>query len=467
MKFGGSCLKDSKSFMKSLHAVNKFKENSLILVCSALSGITNYLIETSSEIENRTCIPEEKIRYLKNKHETLVKEVIEDEKYLNECLNFIDESLKRLQNTLYGVYEIGATTRSTDFILSFGERLSTYIFYEFLKYKGYEVEYKSADEFIYTNMAYKNQLPLLEKSKNAILVSFKDVIKEKVCIVTGYISRNIRGHVTNLGRGGSDLTATILGYSLKDLENDIKIILWKDVPGLLTANPKIEKNARLIKEISFEEAREMAYFGSKVLHPLCIIPAQKAKIPIEIRNFNDQDSIDYTTIGDFKGANEVHKLYPVKAITSSDAAMITISGEAMVSLPGTAARIFGVMGDNNINVIMISQSSSENNITFLVEDKEDEVIRAKKALENSEFFGKNYFDIKVDEDVSLIAVVGPMAYIPGIAGKLFSLMGNNKINIRAIAQGSSELNISFVINRESCKKAINIIHEGFELHKGD
>ncbi len=468
MKFGGSCLKNSNSFNNSLHAVNKFIDNKLVLVCSAISGITNYLIETSAEIENRTCKPEEKIEYLKNIHETLANDIIKNKEYLAECLEYINNSLERLKNTLYGVYEIGATTRSTDFILSFGERLSTYIFYEFLRDNGLNVEYKSADKFIYTNMEYKNQLPLLEKSKEAILTEFKDSInKSKICVVTGYISRNIRGNVTTLGRGGSDLTATILGYSLKELDNDVKIILWKDVPGLLTANPKIEKNAKLIREISFDEAREMAYFGSKVLHPLCIIPAQKAKIPIEIRNFNDQNSDDYTTIGDFKEPPQIHKEHPIKAITSSNAAMITVSGEAMVSLPGTAARIFTIMGENNVNVIMISQSSSENNITFLVEDKEDEIKRAKEALENSEFFGKEFFNIKIEENVSLIAVVGPMAYIPGVAGKLFSLMGDNNINIRAIAQGSSELNISFVIKREECERAIRIIHKGFGLDKGD
>ncbi|MHA1751369.1 MAG: aspartate kinase [Candidatus Helarchaeota archaeon] len=465
MKFGGSCLKDAGSFKKTLSAIKKFKNDKLVLVCSALNGVTNYLLETSLEIENRTYKPEERLAFLRNRHIELAKNVISNKKFLEQCIKFIENSLERLQNTLYGVYEIGSTTRSTDFILSFGERLSTYILYEFLQSNNFKAEYKSADKFIYTNIEYKNQLPLFEKSKEAILEEFKESIKDRICVVTGYISRNIRGNVTTLGRGGSDLTATILGYSLKDLDTDIKIILWKDVPGLLTANPKVENKARLIKTISFEEAREMAYFGSKVLHPLCIIPAQKAGIPIELRNINDQNSEMFTTIGNFRRGPETHKLHPVKAITSSNAAMITVSGEAMVSLPGTAARIFNVMGDNNINVIMISQSSSENNITFLVEDKENEISKAKTALENSEFFGKKFFDIKIDDNVSLIAVVGPMAYIPGIAGKLFSLMGENKINIRAIAQGSSELNISFVIDRDQCQKAIKIIHEGFELYK--
>ena len=468
MKFGGSCLKDSISFERSLNAVKKFKDNKLILVCSALSGITNFLIDISLEIENRSCKPEEKIEFLRIKHEKLAKEVIHNDKYLKDCLSFTDTCLKRLQNTLLGVYEIGSTTRSTDFILSFGERLSTYIFYDFLKAHGFNIEYKSADEFIYTNMEYKNQLPLFDKTKEAILLELKESLENNVwSVITGYIARNIRGNVTTLGRGGSDLTTTLLGYSLKDLNEDIKIILWKDVPGLLTADPKIEKNAKLIKRISFNEAREMAYFGSRILHPLCIIPAQKVGIPIEIRNFNDQDSKLFTTICELKDTFQKHKDYPLKAITSSDAVMITISGDAMVSLPGSAARIFSIMGNNNINVIMISQSSSENNITLLVEDKEDAVIRAKKALESSEFFRKEFFNIKIEENISLIAVVGSMAYIPGVAGKLFSLMGDNNINIRAIAQGSSELNISFVISRDQRSKAINIIHKGFELDKGD
>lgn len=466
MKFGGSCLKDAESFKKSVNAVKKFSKNKLVIICSALSGVTNYLLETSVGIENKIFEPKERIEYLKKKHIDLAKAVIQDEECLRECMDFIDQTLIRLQNTLFGIYEIGTTTRSLDFVLSFGERLSTYIFYGYLKCNGLKAAFKSADEFIYTNMEYKNQLPLFEKSKKAILDHFSDAITKNICcVVTGYISRNIRGNVTTLGRGGSDLTATIMGYSLKDLDEDVKIILWKDVPGLLTANPKVEKNARLIEKISFNEAREMAFFGSKILHPLCIIPAQKSEIPIEIRNFHDQDAEIFTTIGEFQDHFDEHKKSPVKAITSSNAAMITVSGEAMVSLPGTAARIFSIMGDNDINVIMISQSSSENNITFLVEDKEDEIVRAKEALENSEIFGKKFFDIKIEEEVSLIAVVGPMAYIPGVAGKLFGLMGENGINIRAIAQGSSELNISFVINRDQCDKAIRVIHEGFELEK--
>ncbi|MBD3229253.1 MAG: aspartate kinase [Candidatus Lokiarchaeota archaeon] len=469
MKFGGSCLKDAKSFENSINAINKFRDDSrLIIVCSALKGVTNYLMETSKGIEEKIFEPKERIEYLEKKHKKLAKQVIKDDKCLESCNEFINKTLKRLQNTLYGVYEIGTTTRSLDFILSFGERLSTYIVYEYLRCHGFNARFKSADEFIYTNMEYKNQLPLFEKSKKAILSEFKEIIDNDVIgVVTGYISRNIRGNVTTLGRGGSDLTATLMAYSLNDLDNDVRVILWKDVPGLLTASPKIEEDARLIDKISYNEAREMAYFGSKILHPLCIIPAQKLGIPIEIRNYNKQDARIFTTIGEFDDQYEEHKKYPVKAITSSHSAMITVSGEAMVSLPGTAARIFSIMGDNNVNVIMISQSSSENNITFLVEDKEDEIRRAREALENSEFFGKNYFDVKIDDNVCLIAVVGPMAYIPGVAGKLFSLMGDNNINIRAIAQGSSELNISFVIKRDQFEKAIRIIHKGFGLEKGE
>ncbi|TFF90622.1 MAG: aspartate kinase [Promethearchaeota archaeon] len=467
MKFGGSCLKEAISFEKSIGAINKFREqNRLIIVCSALSGVTNYLIETSRGIEENIFEPKDRIEFLREKHKRLASQVIKDDKCLESCNDFINKTLKRLENTLYGVYEIGTTTRSLDFILSFGERLSSYVVYEYLRGQGFNAQFKSADEFIYTNMEYKNQLPLFEKSKKAILSEFDDLIENNIIgVVTGYISRNIRGNVTTLGRGGSDLTATIMAYSLKDLDDDVKVILWKDVPGILTANPEIEKNARLIEKISYNEAREMAYFGSKILHPLCIIPAQKLGIPIEIRNYNMQDAKIFTTIGEFYQQYKKHKKYPVKGITSSHSAMITVSGEAMVSLPGTAARIFSIMGDANVNVIMISQSSSENNITFLVEDKEDEIRKARNALENSEFFGKKYFDIKVDEDVCLIAVVGPMAYIPGVAGKLFSLMGDNEINIRAIAQGSSELNISFVIKRDQYKKAIRIIHKGFGLEK--
>jgi len=282
-------------------------------------------------------------------------------------------------------------------------------------------------------------------------------------VVTGFFARDIKGNVTLLGRGGSDFTATIIAYSLKNGDSDVKVILWKDVDGLLTANPKLEPSAHLIRDISYSEAKELAFFGAKLLHPLCIFPAEKKNIPVEIRNFENFNPERYTRIS--KGIKTRESV--VKAIADMrNVTMITVEGEAMVSRPGTAAKLFDLMGKNNVNIIMISQASSENNITFLVSDEDKK--RAIKALNWSPFFGKEWVNIEMEDDVSLLSIVGAgMKNTYGVAGRICSALGRAKVNIRAISQGSSELNISLVVSRKDLKKAVQAIHKEFNLHEDE
>ncbi len=458
-KFGGSCLKDASSFKKTLTILEKFRDNKLIFVCSALSKMTDYLLETAEGVSDRHFEVEDRLAAIKKRHIELVDEVISDTNYRDEAIKFIDSTLKRLSNTLYGVWEIGLTNRSLDFILSFGERLSTYIYYTYLKAKGEPVEFFSGDTLIYTNGAFNNALPLFSLTEKTIQEKIEPVLQAgKFPIVTGYISTDTEGHITTLGRGGSDLTATLLAYSLHIPRRETVVILWKDVDGLLTAHPKMEPEAKLIRNISYSEARELAFFGSKILHPLCIFPMEKKDIPIQIRNFHNPDQKEFTTIE----ASQEKISGIVKAITFQDASMITVESDAMVSLPGTAAKVFEILGDANINVAMISQGSSENNITFLVERKFGE--RAKEALRKSKFFGQQWFNIKVENNITLLAIVGAgMAYTPGVAGRIFTALGAAGVNVRAIAQGSSEINISIAIESKDTKQAIHAIHKEFKL----
>jgi len=458
-KFGGSCLKDPKSFEKTLKIIEKFRKHEMIFVCSALSGLTDYLLETAEGVADHHFQVEERIVAIKERHINLINEVFTGKKAKDQLIEFLDTSLKRLSNTLYGVWEIGQTSRSKDFILSFGERLSTYIYYSYLKARGEKVEYFSGESLVYTNGAFNNKLPHFDLTEETIQEIIDPVIAEgKFVVVTGYIAASEEGYVTTLGRGGSDLTATLLAYSLQTPERKTKVILWKDTDGLLTANPKYEPHAKLIRNISYAEARELAFFGSKILHPLCIFPMEKRSIPIQLRNFNNPDNEEFTEIqAEQEKATEI-----VKAITVQDAAMITVEGVAMVSLPGTAAKVFDVLGAAGVNVIMISQGSSENNITFMVERKSGE--EAQEALSKSKFFGEQWFNIKLEKKIALLAIVGEgMAYTPGVAGRIFTALGKAKVNVHTIAQGSSEINISIGIASMDVQQAVRAIYHEFKL----
>ena len=279
---------------------------------------------------------------------------------------------------------------------------------------------------------------------------------EQILCITGYYGSTLDRKVTTLGRGGSDLTAAILAYSLRN-DFDCKVVYWKDVKGFLNADPEIAKHTALLKQISYAEAKELTYFGSKILHPLCLDLSEKGNLISEIRSFNEPQSDEFTTITkDIIKGDQV-----IKAITSMNKlAMVTIEGDMMVPLSGTASKLFSLLGDNYINIIFISQSSSENNITFGINYEDSS--KVSFILRNSEFFGKNWFQIKINNDISLVAVIGAgVLFTPGIAGKVFGSLGKNNINILAIAQGSSELNFTAIIERKNYKKAVNVLYEEF------
>ena len=463
MKFGGSCLKNSESFNKTLKIIEKFQQNestNLIFVCSAVSGITNYLLDSARNLNsNVNADTAFYINELFLKHNRIIQSVIKD-KWATDATKFIKTALEELKIKFEEIKKFGLNEKSTEFVASYGERLSTYIVTQFLKYKGIAADYISADdEFIVIN---RNNLPLIDLTENYVREKLSSLIKKNISpTITGYIARNEDGEVVTLGRGGSDFTTILVASCIQgEADFNVKIILWKDVHGLFTSDPKFYPSAKLIPYISYAEARELAFFGTKILHPLCIFPAEQKNVPIEIRCFDHFESENFTTIGPAKHI----KSDIVKAISVlKEVAMITVEGEAMVSRPGTAAKVFDLMGINNVNVLMISQSSSENNITFLVTRADGE--KAKDVLINSDFFGGSHFlKLKRELNVSLLAVVGAgMQHTPGVAGRIFTALGKHNVNIRAIAQGSSELNISMVILKKDIENAIRAIYEEFQL----
>jgi aspartate kinase len=225
----------------------------------------------------------------------------------------------------------------------------------------------------------------------------------------------------------------------------------------LNADPKVAKKTSLIRNISYKEAKELAFFGTKVLHPLCLDVNEKGNIPSEVRYFIEPESEEFTAITKEIVQNDD----VIKAITSiENLSMVTLESDTMVPLPGTASKLFSLLGDNNINIMFISQSSSENNITFGIEFEDS--MKVSFLLRNSDFFGKKWFNVKINHEISLVAVIGAgILYTPGIAGRVFTSLGENNINILAIAQGSSELNFTAIIDRENCKKAVNVLYNAF------
>jgi len=463
MKFGGSCLQDATSFKQITKIIqNYLKDTKLIVVTSALKGITDKLIDfyKNSCNEDPECyLIFENIYYI---HKNLVDEIINDKtpEYRN-TLDFIDENIEELSHLGRIVRLLRPSNDIQDIIVSYGEKLSTFIVSQYLSSLnlGLKSQFISSDEIIVTDENFGNALPLLEETEDLITKNIIPLLESEnidlIC-VTGFYGSTLDKKITTLGRGGTDLTAAILSYCLQPNYNS-RVVYWKDVKGFLNADPKISNNTALLKKISSIEAKELAFFGSKVLHPLCLDVNEKRNILSEIRQFTDPNSQDYTTIS--KEIEKDEKI--IKAIaTIQKLSMVTIESGTMVSLPGTVSKLFSLLGDNNINIKFISQSSSENNITFGI-DIEDSM-KVSFLLRNSDLFGKQWFSIKIDNDISLIAVIGSgMLHTPGVAGKIFTTLGDNGINVRSISQGSSELNITFIIGRDDCKKAVNVLYDAF------
>lgn len=454
LKFGGTSVGSEKNIRQVISILNDYSEkDNVIAVVSAVGGITNKLLKAGelAKIQNLKYVSV--YEEIHSKHIELIKVLIpkNNDEIINDTITKL-QSLKQLLDGIYLIHEISPST--TDKLSSYGELLSSQIIAEAMRHQKLDAQVKNSQELIITDDTHtKAEVNYALTNKN--IKSFFKNTSHKITILPGFISKSENGAITTLGRGGSDFTAAIVAAALKvsDLE------IWTDVSGMFSANPKVVKNAHPIESISYFEAMELSHFGAKVLYPPTVQPVLDLEIPIYIKNtLNPSDN--GTLISKETGQTK----NPVKGISHvGDISLLTLEGNGMVGIPGFAKRLFETLAQEKINVILITQASSEHSICFGVNTVD--ALRAKDAIdlsfENEIELGK-IDPIKVENELSIVALVGDnMKNHQGISGKMFSTLGKNNINIRAIAQGASEKNISAVINKNDVKKALNSLHEIF------
>ncbi|TXT53274.1 MAG: Aspartokinase [Promethearchaeota archaeon] len=457
MKFGGSCLKDKNAFEKILNILNIYKSSKKILVASAFNGITDLLLKAAENLDNSTEV-DKNITIIGQKHTNIMNQIFEqNSQYYSTSVDWLDERLSELDDVFGDIQEFGLEPYYKDYVLSFGERISTFILNQYLLSKGLDSEFFQANDIIITNDDFNNAYPIYELTKNRVKNRIMPLLEnpktDTILCITGFIARNKIGYITTLGRGGSDYTATILARSIHEVgnEEEVKVILWKDVDGLLAINPKYIPNAALIKHLDYDEAKEIANFGAKVLHPKCLEAIERQKIPLEIRNFDKpKEDVNFTRISPHTDKEQIKGISTIEKAT-----IITVSSGSLVDVPGVLAEIFKVMGKNNISVSLVSQSSSEISTSFVVEKKDSE--KAINALQKEEYFSE-FFEFGY-EDVAVMNITGTKILENKTKAMIFQALDKKDIHVKALSQSSEELNLSIVIDPADLFDAINIIHD--------
>jgi len=452
MKFGGTSVGSAVSILKVKEIVGAVEEQ-VIVVVSAMGGITDQLLKTSRLASQGDYTYEKEYNQILSRHIEATQEVISDPIIRNNVLKQIIALLEELENIFKGVFLVRDLSQKTsDIIVSYGERLSSLILSNVIT----GAQLFDAREFIKTDKQLKKHIVDFNQTNALIKKSFTEI--PAVSVVPGFISQDIQtGNTGNLGRGGSDYTASILAAALGATILEI----WTDVDGFMTADPKVISNAYVIKELSYIEAMELSNFGAKVIYPPTIFPVYHKNIPILIKNtFNPEAP------GTFISKNKTESAKSIKGISSiDDTCLITVQGLGMVGVIGVNYRIFKALSKAGISVFMVSQASSENTTSFAVKNEDAdlsvEVLKEEFQLELSQ---GEINDIKQEKDLATVAIVGEnMKRTPGIAGKLFGTLGRSGISVIACAQGASETNISFVIDSRYLRKALNSIHDSFFL----
>lgn len=463
MKFGGTSVGTGENIRHVAGLVSKYaKKDNVVVVVSALAGVTNGLLEVACQAKksNEKNLQTFTEKLLK-KHIDAISAAITSKLVQKEVIEITEKTIAELEKVLTGICYVGELTpKSKDYVVSFGERLSAPIVWGAIKDHKLETQcFTGKEAGIITNSNFGEADPLMNFTTHLVRERLSPLLEKSVIpVVTGFIAANQDGVVTTVGRGGSDYTATILGVALEVDE----VWIWTDVDGIMTTDPKIVPAAKMLSELTYQEAAEMAIFGAKAMHPRALEPVMKENIPVRIRSvFNPENS--GTLISNQPKTEAVEAVKAVAMI--KDVAMINVYGPGMVGAPGSYSKVFEVLGKNNINIMMISTAASEANISMII--RRGLVGRAISNLEIA-LVGRGGLisEVSAEDDVSVVAVMGAsMKGRLGLASRIFAIAAKNGINIRMIAQGASELNISFVVKEKDARAVVKAIHEEFKLDK--
>lgn len=457
MKFGGSCLVDNKAFNKIYNITKLYEKQKKIYVASAFNGITDILLKTALQVSDAKKV-DDNIAFIEKRHMDVIEQIFEEDSiYYISAKDWVDAKMAELENVFADIKEFGLEPYYQDYVLSFGEILSTFILHQYLMSKSLDSLFISANDLIVTNDEFNNAYPLYNltnaRVRTQIVPFLENPNKDTIFSVTGFVGRNKIGYITTLGRGGSDYTATILARAVYEegSDKDVKVVLWKDIDGLLAINPKYVPNSSLIKSIDYKEAKAIANFGAKVLHPKCLEAIEKKHIPLEIRNFDKpEEEINFTKI-----TTESDK-QQIKGISAEEeGTIITLISGTMVDIPGVLGNIFKIMGKNGISVSFVAQSSTEISTSFFVKSEDSE--KAIKALKD-EYFGSDFFELKWDV-VSIINITGLKVLENKTKAQIFNALDKKEIPVKAISQSYEELNISIVVKKDHMIDAIKAIHD--------
>lgn len=454
-KFGGSSVEDAAKIREVAKiALSHRIDGKIAIVLSAMKGCTDLLLQAARDAEAGRPGYKAALDTLEKRHFEAAMDLTTGEAY-RALRQALEGQLRDLRDILHGVELVKeCSKRSLDLIAGFGERLNCQLMAGYLNAAGHEAHYIDASKnFIITNDHHGAADVDFDATYRTVEARMRPL--RGVIVITGFVASTVDGRPTTLGRNGSDYTASLVGAAIRADAVEI----WKDVDGVLTADPRFVKGTLVLDEISMEEAMEMSYFGAKVIHPSTMLPLLERGIPLKIKN-----TLNPAVKGTLIKSNPKPHPYPITGLASiTGAALINIEGSGMIGIPGFASRVFAALARVRVNVIMISQASSEHSICIVCRDHEAQTaLAALRAELKAEHDAKKLKDCELIEGLEVIAVIGEnMRGRPGITGKLFSCLGDQSINVLAIAQGSSERNISFVIESKDRELALNTIHAAF------
>lgn len=458
-KFGGSSVANAENIKKVAGIVDDAaKKNSIVVVVSALGGITDLLLHVGTEAAEGNEAYKEKIKTIEQRHFETIKELIPIASQ-SGMLSLVKKEINEIEDISNGIFLLREITpKNMDRLAAYGEWLSSQIIAAAFKHHGIFAVWKDARELIITNSDFTNAEVNISATEKEIKKYFKEN-KSNVFVVPGFIGMDGNGVTTTLGRGGSDYTAALIAAAM-DAES---LQVWKDVNGMMTADPRLAANAKVIDHISYSEAMELSHFGAKVLYPPTIQPVMSKGIPLYVKN-TFAPEMPGTIVGGKIKQEKQGLEHIVSGISSvNNIALLSLEGSGMIGIPGFSKRLFEALSKERINVVLITQSSSEHSICVAIDQKY--LQKAKQAVDKAfadEIALNKLMPLIVETDLSIVALVGEnMKSLPGVSGRMFGALGRNGINIRAIAQGSSEKNISTVIATGDVRKAINVLHEEF------